>query len=271
MFLRRSTLLLHKSGKRYLLRQLSSKGSSSSSSGHDIYSNGQSEKLVNDEEESSQIKHILMDNASRLWPEDNPALKARVALAVSLLIGAKVANVQVPFIFKSLVDSLNVPTEQLLTVAAPLGLVVGYGVARSTASLFQELRSAVFAKVVQTAIRDVARESFLKLHSLDLSFHLQRQTGKLFRVIDRGSRSIDYVMRSMLFNIVPTSLEILLVSGIMTVQCGPSYAAVTLGTWCSSVGVGVRAREFNVRAVKRSNRIMRITFKSQECHFIYIT
>ena len=213
-----------------MLRQLSSKGSSSSSSGHDIYSNGQSEKLVNDEEESSQIKHILMDNASRLWPEDNPALKARVALAVSLLIGAKVANVQVPFIFKSLVDSLNVPTEQLLTVAAPLGLVVGYGVARSTASLFQELRSAVFAKVVQTAIRDVARESFLKLHSLDLSFHLQRQTGKLFRVIDRGSRSIDYVMRSMLFNIVPTSLEILLVSGIMTFQCGPSYAVVTLGT-----------------------------------------
>ena len=224
MFLRRT--LLHKSGKRYLLRQLSSKGSSSS---HDIYSNGQSEKLV-DEEESSQIKHILMDNASRLWPEDNPALKARVALAVSLLIGAKVANVQVPLIFKSLVDSLNVPTEQLLTVAAPLGMVVGYGVARSTASLFQELRSAVFAKVVQTAIRDVARESFLKLHSLDLSFHLQRQTGKLFRVIDRGSRSIDYVMRSMLFNIVPTSLEILLVSGIMTFQCGPSYAVVTLGT-----------------------------------------
>ena len=161
-------LRFHRRSGKLLLRSMSG------SSNRDIYSNNQNNQLV--EEESSQLKHILVDNAKRLWPEDKPVLKARVALAVSLLIGAKVVNVQVPFIFKSLVDSLNVPPDQLLTVAAPLGLVIGYGVARSSASLFQELRSAVFAKVVQTAIRDVARESFLKLHSLDLSFHLQRQT-----------------------------------------------------------------------------------------------
>ena len=151
-----------------------SSATSSSSNNHDIYAK---KKHQNEpDEDSSQIRHILLDNAKRLWPKDDPALRARVALALSLLVGAKVVNVQVPFIFKSLVDSLSIPPEQLMTAGAPLALVAGYGVARSSASLFQELRSAVFAKVVQTAIRDVARESFLKLHNLDLSFHLQRQT-----------------------------------------------------------------------------------------------
>eukprot|EP00939_MAST-03C_sp_MAST-3C-sp1_P000167 g167.t1 len=185
-------------------------------------------KDENDEE--SKARDIIVDNLKRLWPDADRWVKVRVVGAVSLLIGAKVANVQVPFIFKNIIDSLSIPHEQMLTAGVPLAALVGYGVARSTASLFQELRSAVFAKVVQTAIRDVARESFLKLHSLDLSFHLQRQTGTLFRVMDRGSRSIDYVMRSMLFNVIPTSLEILLVSGVMVWNCGPSYALVTVGT-----------------------------------------
>lgn len=183
-----------------------------------------------EDQESVETKHIIFENLKRLWPASDTKTKVRVVSAVSLLIGAKMINVQIPFIFKNIIDSLSLPPETLLTTGAPLALLVGYGVARSSASLFQELRSAVFAKVVQTAIRDVARESFLKLHNLDLSFHLQRQTGTLFRVIDRGSRSIDYVMRSMLFNVVPTSLEIMLVSGIMVHSCGPAYALVTVGT-----------------------------------------
>jgi ATP-binding cassette, subfamily B (MDR/TAP), member 7 len=103
------------------------------------------------------------------------------------------------------------------------------GIARLGAAAFNELRSAVFAKVAQHSIRKIATNVFLHLHKLDLSFHLNRQTGGLSKTIDRGSRGINFVLSAMVFNVVPTMFELALVSTILGVKCGGDFAAVALG------------------------------------------
>ncbi|XP_032228955.2 iron-sulfur clusters transporter ABCB7, mitochondrial isoform X2 [Nematostella vectensis] len=178
---------------------------------------------------------ILRGMLQHVWPKDRRDLKIRVVMAVVLLIGAKVVNVQVPFLFKYAVDYLN--TFDPATLAKTGGflatfstsLLLGYGVARMSASLFNELRNAVFAKVAQGSIRTVARRTFLHLHNLDLTFHLNRQTGALSRAIDRGTRGINFVMSALVFNIVPTIFEVSLVSGILAYRCGAEFALVVLG------------------------------------------
>ncbi|CAH0556617.1 unnamed protein product [Brassicogethes aeneus] len=170
-----------------------------------------------------------------IWPKDNPAIRARVSLAVSLLVGAKVLNVSVPFIFKYAVDYLNMAgtlnmdtaPETAATVAATI--LLGYGVARAGASGFNELRNAVFAKVAQHSIRKIAKNVFLHLHNLDLAFHLGRQTGALSKTIDRGSRGINFVLSAMVFNVVPTVFELALVSSILGLKCGAAFAGISLG------------------------------------------
>ena len=105
----------------------------------------------------------------------------------------------------------------------------GYGLARSGAALCNELRNAVFANVAQHSIRRIAQNVFKHLHNLDLSFHLNRQTGALSKAIDRGSRGIATVLNAMVFNIVPTVFELSLVSGILAYSCGPEFSLVALG------------------------------------------
>jgi ATP-binding cassette subfamily B (MDR/TAP) protein 7 len=130
------------------------------------------------------------------------------------------------------VDPTGLTPATIGTVVAltPPMLVVGYGVSRIGASLCNEMRNAVFAKVTQDAIRTVANRVFRHLHQLDLSFHLDRQTGAVSRIIDRGTRGINFIMSSMVFNVVPTALEVSLVSGILAYKCGPSFALLTAGT-----------------------------------------
>merc|ERR1719283_405548 len=108
--------------------------------------------------------------------------------------------------------------------------LLGYGIARAGALGFSELRNAVFAKVAQHSIREIAKNVFRHLHSLDLAFHLNRQTGALSKTIDRGSRGISFVLSALVFNIVPTFLELSLVCGILAYSCGPAYAAVAFST-----------------------------------------
>ncbi|XP_062511472.1 iron-sulfur clusters transporter ABCB7, mitochondrial-like isoform X2 [Corticium candelabrum] len=176
---------------------------------------------------------------NNVWPKDQPLIRARVVGALGLLVGAKMLNVQVPFFFKEAVDYLNTgasgaafdisnPMTGLMT--ASTALILGYGMARAGASLFNELRNAVFAKVAQGSIRRIANRTFLHLHSLDLSFHLGRQTGALSRAIDRGTRGMNFALSALVFNIIPTIFEISLVSGILAYQCGPYYAAIVIGT-----------------------------------------
>ncbi len=136
---------------------------------------------------------------------------ARV-VALTLLILAKFANVGVPLILKEIVDQLNHPQAML---ALPMFLLIGYGALRFTSSLFGELRDAIFAKVTQRAIRRVALKVFRHLHELALRFHLDRQTGGMSRDIERGTRGISFLLNFMLFNILPTLVEITLVAVIV--------------------------------------------------------
>ncbi|RLU22555.1 hypothetical protein DMN91_004833 [Ooceraea biroi] len=177
-----------------------------------------------------------------IWPEDDPDIRKRVKIAIGLLVGAKVLNVFVPFIFKYAVDTLNAHTA-VATGTAVMGLttapatvatvatslLVGYGIARAGSAGFNELRNAVFAKVAQHSIRKIAKNVFIHLHNLDMAFHLSRQTGALSKTIDRGSRGINFVLNAMVFNIVPTIFELALVSVILGIKCGPEYSAVALG------------------------------------------
>ncbi len=153
--------------------------------------------------------------------------KGRVALALTLLVLAKVANVAVPLVFKGIVDAMSGPQAVLLV---PVFLVVGYGVLRLFSTLFGEMRDAVFAKVTQRAIRRVALQVFTHMHSLSLRFHLERQTGGVSRDIERGTRGIGFLLNFMLFNILPTLLEIGLVAAILFSKYSPWFAIITFVT-----------------------------------------
>ncbi|KAG6147806.1 Iron-sulfur clusters transporter atm1, mitochondrial [Claviceps purpurea] len=175
---------------------------------------------------------IIREMSAYLWPKNGFATKVRVGIAVSLLIGAKLLNVQVPFYFKSIVDSMNIDFAAAGGTAAAVAgsMIVAYGATRIGATLFQELRNAVFASVAQNAIRGVARNVFDHLLRLDLNFHLSKQTGGLTRAIDRGTKGISFLLTSMVFHIIPTALEISLVCGILTWQYGAKFAAITVLT-----------------------------------------
>ena len=145
-----------------------------------------------------------------------------------LLIIAKVINVQVPLFLKEAVDALSVDSRTLLAV--PVGMILAYGVARVGAGAFGELRDALFAKVAQNSVRSLALKTFRHLHGLALRFHLERQTGGVSRAIERGSKGIEFLLSFMLFNVLPTLLEIFLVCGILLVRYEVWFAAVTFGT-----------------------------------------
>ncbi|KAI3410826.1 uncharacterized protein J3R85_018434 [Psidium guajava] len=184
---------------------------------------------------------ILRTLASYLWMKDNLEFRLRVVAALGFLVGAKVLNVQVPFLFKLAVDWLTTSSGNaavfasfaannstaLALFATPASVLVGYGIARSGASAFNELRTAVFSKVALRTIRSVSRKVFSHLHDLDLQYHLSRETGALNRIIDRGSRAINFILSSMVFNVVPTILEISMVAGILAYKFGAPFAWIT--------------------------------------------
>ncbi len=153
--------------------------------------------------------------------------KWRVVLALSLLVFAKLANVAVPLVLKEIIDALG---KQHAVLVIPVFLIVGYGLLRLFSTLFGELRDAVFAKVTQRAIRRVALQVFEHLHSLRLRFHLDRQTGGVSRDIERGTRGIGFLLNFMLFNILPTFLEIGLVAAILFSKYNAWFAIITFVT-----------------------------------------
>ena len=155
--------------------------------------------------------------------------KGRVAAAIALLVAAKVANVGVPVMLKAVVDALT-GSGQPVVLVLPLALVLGYGALRFASTLFGEIRDAVFAKVTQRAIRRVALRVFRHLHGLSLKFHLERQTGGVSRDIERGTRGISFLLQFMIFNILPTLVEIGLVAGYLFWHYDWRFGAVTVAT-----------------------------------------
>ena len=153
----------------------------------------------------------------------------RVILALSCLVAAKFANLGIPILMKELIDSLDIKASspQALLVV-PVGIIVAYGLLRISASLFTELREALFARVTQNAVRKVALQVFEHLHSLALSFHLARQTGGVSRDIERGTRGIQSLISYSLYSILPTLIEFCLVLGYFAYSYDIWFAAITL-------------------------------------------
>ena len=166
-----------------------------------------------------------------LWPKKRGDLKTRVSFAVIALVLAKIANVTTPLLLGASVNSLTELSSGInLFMLVPVALIIGYGIARIITFAFVEIRDALFSKVSQHSIRQISLNIFKHVHSLSLQFHLNRQTGALAKFIDRGTKGIDFLLRYVLFNIVPTFFEIFLVSGILFYLYGPWYAVITLTT-----------------------------------------
>lgn len=177
-------------------------------------------------------KQILAAMMTYIWPQDDAMIRRRVMLSLGLLVGSKVVNVSVPFLFKAAVDGagiLSTATVPEAVLATTVSVILGYSAARLGAAGFNELRNAVFAKVAQHSIRKIATNVFVHLHNLDLAFHLNKQTGVLSKTIDRGSRGINFVLTAMVFNVVPTAFELALVSSILGVKCGIAFAGISMG------------------------------------------
>ncbi|MFV3074732.1 ABCB family ABC transporter ATP-binding protein/permease [Niveispirillum fermenti] len=167
-----------------------------------------------------------------LWPAGQAGIKIRVVTALLFLAAAKAANVSIPIWYKGAVDALTA-TGDLATnpyIVLPVGFILAYGLARVLSLAFGELRDAVFERVSQRAMRHAALNVFRHLHALSLRFHLERQTGGLSRIVERGTKAIDSLLGTALFNVLPTLLEILLVTGILWKLFDFRFAAVTFVT-----------------------------------------
>jgi ATP-binding cassette subfamily B protein len=189
-----------------------------------------------------------------LWPKGEPGLRARVVLSLLCLLIAKLATVYVPILYKRAVDALT-PDPAGAALVVPLALIVAYGLVRVASAAFSELRDALFEKVSQRAIRRVALETFGHLHRLSLRFHLDRRTGGVTRAIERGTSGIGFLLSFMLFNILPTLLEIGLVCAVLWGLYAPSFALVTLVTLVAYVAFTIGVTEWRTRFVRELNDI----------------
>ncbi|WP_057831060.1 ABCB family ABC transporter ATP-binding protein/permease [Colwellia sp. TT2012] len=183
--------------------------------------------------------------------------KKRIAFAMLCLIFTKIASVYLPFILKDIVDSLdanNTDKQNSALMIVPLALVATYGVVRFSIVVFAEIRDTLFGRVTERAIRRIGLKVFRHLHALDLDFHLNRQTGGLSRDIERGTTGINFLMRFMVFNIVPTLLEIVMVVTILFVNYGIWFAVITLSSIISYIAFSVYVTELRTRYVRAANQ-----------------
>ena len=195
--------------------------------------------------------HIIATLLPYLWPAGRLDLKVRVVIAMLFLIGAKIAVIQVPLLLGRIVNGLE--GEGMSVVTVPIALIVAFGLARLLSVSFGELRDAVFAKVAQQAIREVALKTFRKLHGLSLRFHLDRRTGGLSRVIERGTKGIEFLLTFMLFNVLPTLLEIGLVVGVMLWNYDAVYALITAVSVIAYIGFTFFVTEWRTKFIRSMN------------------
>jgi ATP-binding cassette, subfamily B, heavy metal transporter len=178
--------------------------------------------------------------------------KVRVIAAVACLVAAKVANVGVPVLLKHIVDALDTRTAALFV---PLALLVAYGLLRLSTTLFTELREYLFAKVTQRAVRKIALQVFRHLHALSLRFHLARQTGGLTRDVERGQRGISSLISFTLFSILPTLVEIGLVSVILATRYDWTFVAITAGALVLYIAFTIGITEWRTHFRRQMNEL----------------
>ncbi|PPI79941.1 ABC transporter ATP-binding protein/permease [Marinobacter flavimaris] len=189
---------------------------------------------------------------SGLWPY-LAEFRGRVALSLALLVLAKLATVATPIALKYIVDYLDQNRGADMLLWIPVILVVAYGALRFGATLFNELRDAVFARVAERAMRRVSLRVFEHLHQRELAFHLDRKTGGLARDIERGTNGISFLLRFTLFNIVPTLLEILMVAGILFVVFNVGYVLAILVAVVVYVVFSIKITEWRTKFVREAN------------------
>ena len=193
--------------------------------------------------------------APYLWPDDLPWVKRRVVLSLSMLLLAKVIAVGTPFFYKAAVDALapgTVSPAWALGMGA-VGLTVAYGIARLMNVGFQQLRDAVFARVGQRALRMLALETFRHIHRLSMRYHITRRTGGLSRIIERGVKGVDFLLRFLLFSIGPLVLELLMISVVLFVLFDVWYLVVVMVTIAAYVWFTFAVTEWRVRIRKVMN------------------
>ncbi|MEQ8798868.1 MAG: ABC transporter ATP-binding protein/permease [Salinisphaeraceae bacterium] len=179
--------------------------------------------------------------------------RGRVAIALAFLVAAKLATVTLPIVLKHIVDSLDASQQEVIVL--PLAMLVVYGVLRLSTVLLGELRDLIFGRVTERAMRRLALRAFEHLHGLNLDFHLARRTGGLSRDIERGTAGISFLLRFMLFNILPTLLEIGLVVGILLFYYDWFFAAIVLVSVVLYVVSSAVLTEWRTRHVRESNRL----------------
>ena len=190
----------------------------------------QSELKSQPHQSDSSVLSTILKLWPYIWPRDKPALKRRVFIALMFLVGAKVATALVPFFFKFVTDTLvgddlDVPTVPLFLLT-PMMLIVGFIVARVLTNALNQLRDALFARVSQYAVRKLSLQAFSHIHRLSLRFHLERRTGGLSRVIERGTKSIESIVRYTVLNTLPVIFEFTLYAGIFFYYFGIFYVLV---------------------------------------------
>jgi len=197
------------------------------------------------------IKRVL----PYLWPPGEGWVKRRVVAAFLLLVMAKIVSVSTPFLYKQAVDALagETPDTGTLLGLTAVGLTVAYGIARLGTVAFQELRDAVFVRVGQRALRKLALETFTHIHRLSLRYHITRKTGGLSRIIERGVKGVDFLLRFMLFSIGPLILELAMVAVIFATLFGFSYMAVVVVVITLYVVFTLKVTEWRVKLRREMN------------------
>jgi ATP-binding cassette subfamily B protein len=209
-----------------------------------------SETLSQNDPPPEGLRRILPLLAPHLWPPGEPLLRARVFVAVALLMAAKLTNIAVPFLLKFVIDGISAPG----VTVVPVAMLAAYGAARLGAAAFTELRDAVFARVGQRAARVTVREIYAHLFELSLAYHLERRTGELSRAIERGVKAVSFLLQTALFSLVPTLLEFLLVIVVLLWRYPPVFAVCVFATIAAYAAFTIVTTNWRTRFRREMNR-----------------
>ena len=199
--------------------------------------------------------HVIKEVAPYLWPAEHPWVKRRVIAALFALILSKVVAVGTPFFYKMAVDSLSNEAEGAAWMLAmgAVGLTIAYGMARLFNIGFQQLRDIIFARVAQRALRQLALRTFRHIHQMSLSYHITRKTGGLSRIIERGVKGVEFLLRFLLFSIGPLLLELLMISVVLWVMFDFWYLVVVVGVITLYVAFTFKVTEWRVKLRREMN------------------
>jgi len=212
---------------------------------------------------------VLRELAPYIWPANRPDLRWRVVWALAALVVAKVITLAVPIAYKAVVDLLTgeVTGKEITAIglaASPVFLIIAYGMARVMMVLFSQFRDVWFTVVAQNAVRQLAKRTFRHLHALSLRFHLERRTGGLNRVIERGVTGVDTIVRMAVLNSIPTAVELVMISGLVAYYFGWIYVVVVLATvglyvwftlWASEQRIAIR-RDMNESDTEAHSKVV---------------